>query len=55
MAASYCASKAALDHFARCVALEEAEKGIRVNVVSPGYILNHNQIRNNGEEPTKEG
>lgn len=35
---AYCTSKAALDHFTRCVALELAGKGVRANVVSPGVI-----------------
>lgn len=34
----YCMSKAALDHFTRCVALELAGKGVRSNSVSPGVI-----------------
>ncbi|CAK8677939.1 unnamed protein product [Clavelina lepadiformis] len=33
----YSMSKAALDQFTKTVALEVAEKGIRVNSVSPGY------------------
>ncbi|XP_062526038.1 3-oxoacyl-[acyl-carrier-protein] reductase FabG-like [Bombyx mori] len=36
---AYCISKAALDQFTRCVALELAPKGIRVNAVNPGVIL----------------
>ncbi|KPJ07784.1 3-oxoacyl-[acyl-carrier-protein] reductase FabG [Papilio machaon] len=36
---SYCVSKAALDHFTRCAALELSEFGVRVNVVSPGPVL----------------
>ena len=40
MATSYSTSKAALNMFARCVAKEEAPKGIRVNVVAPGDIIN---------------
>lgn len=35
---SYCMSKAALDQFTRCVALELAPKGVRVNAVNPGVI-----------------
>lgn len=33
---SYCISKAALDQFTRCVALELAPKQVRVNSVNPG-------------------
>ncbi|XP_023933836.1 3-oxoacyl-[acyl-carrier-protein] reductase FabG-like [Bicyclus anynana] len=36
---SYCISKAALDQFTRCVALELAPKGVRVNSVNPGVII----------------
>lgn len=35
---SYAAAKAALETFARCLALEYASTGIRVNVVSPGNV-----------------
>ncbi|XP_075980225.1 3-oxoacyl-[acyl-carrier-protein] reductase FabG-like [Anticarsia gemmatalis] len=35
---SYCSSKAGLDHFSRCVALELAAKGVRVNCVNPGPV-----------------
>lgn len=35
---AYCASKAALDMFAKCLAREVADSGIRVNVVSPGIV-----------------
>lgn len=35
---SYCISKAALDQFTKCIALELAPKGIRVNSVNPGTI-----------------
>ena len=34
----YCISKAALDQFTRCVALDLAPKGIRVNSVNPAVI-----------------
>ncbi|XP_037033452.1 17-beta-hydroxysteroid dehydrogenase 14-like [Bradysia coprophila] len=37
-AISYCVSKAALDQFTRCTALDLASKGIRVNSVNPGTI-----------------
>lgn len=33
---SYCMSKAALDQFTQCTALDLAEMGIRVNAVNPG-------------------
>ncbi len=32
------ATKAALEHFAKSIALDEAKNGINVNVVSPGYV-----------------
>ena len=35
---SYASAKAALENFARCMALEYASAGIRVNVVSPGNV-----------------
>jgi len=35
---AYCMSKAALDQFTRCVALELAPKGVRVNSVNPGAV-----------------
>lgn len=36
---TYCMSKAALDHFTRCLALDLAPKKVRVNAVSPGVIV----------------
>lgn len=36
---SYCVSKAAVDQFTKCVALELAPKGVRVNSVNPGVII----------------
>jgi NAD(P)-dependent dehydrogenase (short-subunit alcohol dehydrogenase family) len=44
---AYCASKAAVGAITRCLAVEWANKGIRVVDVAPGYIhtdLNHEQI-----------
>ncbi|KAJ0174699.1 hypothetical protein K1T71_009807 [Dendrolimus kikuchii] len=35
---AYSTSKAALDHFTRCIALELASKGVRVNSVNPGPV-----------------
>jgi NAD(P)-dependent dehydrogenase (short-subunit alcohol dehydrogenase family) len=35
---AYASAKAALENFARCMALEYASFGIRVNVVSPGNV-----------------
>lgn len=35
---AYCVSKAAVDQFTRCVALELASKGVRVNSVNPGAV-----------------
>lgn len=35
---SYCVSKAGLDHFTRCSALELSKFGVRVNAVSPGPV-----------------
>jgi len=34
----YCMSKAALDHFTRCLAVDLGPKGVRVNSVNPGAI-----------------
>jgi NAD(P)-dependent dehydrogenase (short-subunit alcohol dehydrogenase family) len=36
--AAYAASKAAVAHLARCLALEWGPRGIRVNALAPGYI-----------------
>lgn len=35
---AYCTSKAGLDHFGRCVAIELAPHGVRVNTISPGPV-----------------
>ncbi|XP_022900531.1 3-oxoacyl-[acyl-carrier-protein] reductase FabG-like [Onthophagus taurus] len=36
---SYCMSKAAVNQFTECVALDLASKGVRVNAVNPGVIV----------------
>jgi len=35
----YSASKAAVTHLSRCVAMEISSRGVRVNTISPGGIL----------------
>lgn len=36
---AYCMSKSAVDQFTKCVALELAPKGVRVNAVNPGVVV----------------
>jgi len=43
-AAAYCAAKAASLHLARCLAVEGAEPGIRVNVVNPDAVIRGSRI-----------
>src|SRR4029078_2315536 len=43
-AAAYCTAKAAELHLARCLALEGAPFGIRVNVVSPDAVIRGSRI-----------
>ncbi len=43
-ASAYCTAKAAELHLARCLALEGAEKQIRVNVVNPDAVLRGSKI-----------
>jgi rhamnulose-1-phosphate aldolase/alcohol dehydrogenase len=43
-AAAYCTAKAAEIHLARCMALEGAEFGIRVNTVNPDAVLRGSKI-----------
>ncbi|CAH0402352.1 unnamed protein product [Chilo suppressalis] len=47
MALAYNISKAALDHFTKCVALELAADGVRVNSVNPGFVKT-NLLKNIG-------
>ncbi|XP_034250742.1 3-oxoacyl-[acyl-carrier-protein] reductase FabG-like [Thrips palmi] len=42
---AYCMSKSAIDQFTRCVALELAPKGVRVNSVNPGVVVTELQKR----------
>ena len=43
-ASAYCTAKAAEVHLARCMALEGAPLGIRVNVVNPDAVLRGSKI-----------
>jgi rhamnulose-1-phosphate aldolase/alcohol dehydrogenase len=43
-ASAYASAKAAALHLARCLALEGAEAGIRVNVVNPDAVIRRSQI-----------
>lgn len=36
--AAYCASKAALDHFAQCLMLEVRPQGVKVTTIAPGSV-----------------
>jgi NAD(P)-dependent dehydrogenase (short-subunit alcohol dehydrogenase family) len=36
--AAYCASKAALDHFAQCLMLEVRQQGVKVTTLAPGSV-----------------
>ena len=38
--AAYIASKAGLNGLTRAIAVDYAERGIRCNTISPGYVLN---------------
>jgi NAD(P)-dependent dehydrogenase (short-subunit alcohol dehydrogenase family) len=52
--AAYCMSKAALDHFTRCLALELALKNVRVNSVNPAAITtNFPQAAGMSDEQSK--
>jgi NAD(P)-dependent dehydrogenase (short-subunit alcohol dehydrogenase family) len=47
---AYCVSKAAVDQLTRCVALELASKGIRVNAVNPGVVVSNLHRRSGMQE-----
>ena len=51
--AGYCAAKAGLDHFTRCLALDEALKphGARVCSLAPGVIDTDMQVQLRGADP----
>lgn len=50
--AAYCAAKAGMDHFSRCVALEEATRpnGARICSLAPGVIDTDMQVQLRGAE-----
>jgi dihydroanticapsin dehydrogenase len=39
---TYAVTKAAMIHMSRCLALDLKDKGIRVNTVSPGWVMTEN-------------
>jgi benzil reductase ((S)-benzoin forming) len=53
--AAYCAAKAGMDHFTRCVALEEAGKpnGARVCSLAPGVIDTDMQVQLRGADSAR--
>jgi NAD(P)-dependent dehydrogenase (short-subunit alcohol dehydrogenase family) len=48
---AYASAKAALENFARCMALEYASFGIRVNVISPGNVAAGSSLKVFEEDP----
>jgi NAD(P)-dependent dehydrogenase (short-subunit alcohol dehydrogenase family) len=48
---AYASAKAALENFARCMALEYASTGIRVNAVSPGNVAAGSSLKVFEEDP----
>jgi NAD(P)-dependent dehydrogenase (short-subunit alcohol dehydrogenase family) len=52
--AAYCAAKAGLDHFSRCVALEQAHlpNGARICSLAPGVIDTDMQLQLRSADPT---
>ncbi|MCG2593224.1 SDR family NAD(P)-dependent oxidoreductase [Ramlibacter sp. XY19] len=53
--AAYCAAKAGMDHFTRCVALEEAQQaeGAKVCSLAPGVIDTDMQVQLRGADPAR--
>ncbi len=53
--APYCAAKAGLDHFSRCVALEQATQpqGARIVSLAPGVIDTDMQVQLRGADPAR--
>jgi NAD(P)-dependent dehydrogenase (short-subunit alcohol dehydrogenase family) len=51
--ALYCAAKAGMDHFTRCIALEEARRpnGAKVCSLAPGVIDTDMQVQLRGSDP----
>ena len=51
--APYCAAKAGMDHFTRCVALDEAQHphGARLVSLAPGVIDTDMQVQLRGSDP----
>lgn len=52
--AYYCMSKAAIDQFTKCLALEMASHGVRVNAVNPGVIVTNVHKRAGMDEKSYE-
>jgi NAD(P)-dependent dehydrogenase (short-subunit alcohol dehydrogenase family) len=48
---AYASAKAALENFARCMALEYAGQNIRVNVISPGNVAAGSSLKVFDEDP----
>ena len=48
---AYASAKAALENFARCMALEYASSAIRVNVISPGNVAAGSSLKVFEEDP----
>ena len=47
---AYCVSKAGIDAMTRCLALEWARHGIRVNCLAPGYVRTDFNVREMADE-----